>query len=406
VIDREMVRKLAYACKRCASCRDWSWYDPHLHGFDESVTKIGYTICPTFKHAEGFESDTPRGKVRLAMGIAEGNLEISEGLLRKMYECTCCGNCTEHCPAHRQEKLDPLHLVLEARAFLLERGAKAPSDLGRYLGKAPKALPIPARWIEEPLRRTGAASTLGFFPGCVSPSIVSRLFPGIARSFLSLLASNGIEYQTIDEGWCCGYLQYSGGDHETVVALIEKNLSSLEERNIETLVTTCAGCYFMFSSVYPRLSDAWRRSSISIVHSSQLLARLAAAGALVFSGPGRGPVKVTYHDPCDLGRKGGVFEEPREVLRSLPGVELVEMEQHGENAFCCGAGSDLKVVNPGMALEIAKDRVRQAEATGAEILVSCCPACLWNLSQAAKELGSRLELMDVCELADRGRGGA
>lgn len=400
-----MIRKLSYACKRCASCRDWSWYDSRLPGFSEGITKAGYTICPTYKHSAGFESDFPRGKVRLAMGLTENALGATEGLIRKMFECTSCGNCTAHCPGNRQDKLDPLEVILATRSFILKQGLKAPGDLHAHLGKPLRSQPLSPRWIEESARRSNPSGTLGFFPGCASPSIVSRLFPTIARAFLSTLAASGMEYQTLDEGWCCGYLQYSAGDRDNARALAEKNLSSVRERGVRTIVTTCAGCYFMFSSVYPRLSDEWRASGLKVMHSTHLLASLLESGDLkLANAPGRS-IRVSYHDPCDLGRKGGVFEEPRAVLRSIPGVELVEMEQRRENAFCCGAGSGLKVVNPDMALNIAKDRVRQAEETGAELLVTCCPACLWNLSQAAKSLGSALQVMDLCELTDRARGG-
>ncbi len=403
--DRETIRKLSYACKRCASCRDWSWYDPRLHGFIEGTTKAGYTICPTYKHSSGFESDFPRGKVKLAMGLAESALEASEGLVRKLFECTNCGNCTAHCPQTRQGKLDPLEAILATRSFVLKQGSKAPGDLGAHIGKPLRPQPISPRWIDESVRRSSPVGTLGFFPGCASPSVVSRLFPEIARGFLATLAASGTEYQTLDEGWCCGYLHYSAGDRETVLSLIQRNLATVHERGVQTLVTTCAGCFQMFSAVYPRLSEEWRTSGLKVMHSSQLLANLLESGALKITTTRERPIRVSYHDPCDLGRKGGVFEEPRAVLRRIPGVELVEMEQRRENAFCCGAGSGLKVVNPDMALDIAKDRVRQAEAAGAELLVSCCPACLWNLSQAAKSLGSVVKVMDLCTLTDRARRG-
>ena len=400
-----MIRKLTYACKRCASCRDWSWYDSRLPGYIEGFTKAGYTICPTYKHSAGFESDFPRGKVRLAMGLSENALDATDGLIRKLFECTCCGNCTEHCPGKRQGKLDPLGVILATRSLVREQGFKAPGDLRAYLGKPLNPQPLSSKWIDPAARTSNPSSTLGYFPGCASPSIVSRLFPDIARAFLSTLRASGVEYQTLDEGWCCGYLQYSAGDRETAIALIERNLASIRQRGLRTIVTSCAGCHHMFSSVYPRLSDEWRASDLKVVHSAQLLAGLLESGDLQFMNRQGRSIRVSYHDPCDLARKGGVFEEPREVLRRIPGVELVEMEQRRENAFCCGAGSGLKVVNPEMALDIAKDRVRQAEETGAELLVSCCPACLWNLSHAAKSLGSALRVMDLCQLSDEARRG-
>jgi Fe-S oxidoreductase len=397
--ELEKIRALSHACKRCASCRDWSWFDPALPGFLEGYTKKGYTICPAFKHSSGFESSYARGKLRLALGLIEDRFEADGEVAQRIFECTACGNCSEHCPATRQGKLDPLEAIVLTRSFMVERGFPVPAGLRPFVGQVSKRAPISERWIPRE-ERGEASATLGYFPGCASPSVVSRLFPSIARSFLGILRLAAVPHQTIDEGWCCGYLQYLAGDLPAATAFLRGNLEVLQRRGIRTLVTTCAGCYHMFRVIYPRLSTEWRDQDVEVLHSAELLTCLLRETKLQVRGsPSKRALRVAFHDPCDLGRKSGVFEPPRDAIRRLPNVELVEMEQNRENGFCCGAGGGLRVVNPEMSLDIASDRVSQAEQVHADMLVSACPACLWNLGQAARKRGSSIVVMDLCELA-------
>ena len=114
------------------------------------------------------------------------------------------------------------------------------------------------------------------------------------------------------------------------------------------------------------------------------------------------PMKVTYHDPCHLGRhlgENGVYDPPRDVLKSMPGIELVEMERNRENAWCCGAGAGVSQANPELALWTANERLKEAKATGAAALVTACPWCERNFKDAAKEYGENIEIYDIAEIA-------
>ena len=116
------------------------------------------------------------------------------------------------------------------------------------------------------------------------------------------------------------------------------------------------------------------------------------------------PMKVTYHDPCHLGRhlgEDGIYDPPRDVLKSLPGIELVEMERNRENAWCCGAGAGVSQANPELALWTANERLKEAKATGATALVTSCSWCERNLKDAVKEYGEAMEIYDIAELAYR-----
>src|SRR3989304_1664603 len=116
--DKNGLRRQAYSCKQCASCREWHWNEPSLPGFEPGVTKTGFVICPVFRHREGFESDYARGKVRLAEGLVDGKIAQSSRVAGKLFECTQCASCSEYCPQTRVEKLDPAETIRAARGLI------------------------------------------------------------------------------------------------------------------------------------------------------------------------------------------------------------------------------------------------------------------------------------------------
>jgi Fe-S oxidoreductase len=162
------------------------------------------------------------------------------------------------------------------------------------------------------------------------------------------------------------------------------------------LVTPCAGCFKTFKKIYPQVGDL----GLEVYHSVHYLLRLIKEGKIGFKGElGK---KVTYHDPCDLGRAFQIFEEPREILRAIPGLEFVEMARNRLQARCCGGGGGVLANNPDMAVEMAAERVRDALAVGAEIIVSGCAACKDNLKKGAKAIPKqergKIKIMDITEI--------
>ena len=138
---------------------------------------------------------------------------------------------------------------------------------------------------------------------------------------------------------------------------------------------------------------------IRVVTASEMIRDLLAQGKLSLQQPARGGV-VTYHDPCDLGRKGGHYDEPREVLRKVPGVTLVEMQNNREHALCCGGGGNLETFHPDLTVEVANRRVAQAVEVGAEYLVSACPQCVRTLSKAVRAQRLRLRVVDIVQFVE------
>jgi Fe-S oxidoreductase len=191
------------------------------------------------------------------------------------------------------------------------------------------------------------------------------------------------------------------------------------------LVTPCADCYYTFKYLYPKNGISL---DVEVLHITELADRLIRAGTIK---PKRAvPMKVTYHDPCHLGRRGeayrggwsgenkldrpirfkqsgerGVFEPPRNIIRSIPGIEFVEMERIREWSYCCGAGGGVLEAFPEFAGWTARERMEEVASTGAEALVTACPWCVRVFQDTIRETGSSLKVIDVIELLMRSLGG-
>jgi Fe-S oxidoreductase len=171
------------------------------------------------------------------------------------------------------------------------------------------------------------------------------------------------------------------------------NVAQVREMGAKTLVTTCPSCHYTWSHLYPRLDST--PLGIEVLHASQYLARLLEEGRLK---PGSFEQPVTYHDPCDLGRKSGIYDAPRQVIEGIPGVELREMGASREEALCCGGGGDVQIVDESVTQLVADRRLGQAQQTGARVLLSACQQCKRTLMAAARRNRVRVRVMDIAEL--------
>lgn len=386
----EKVKKQIHACKGCSSCREWNWSNPELPGFEEGATKTGYEyICPIIPYTAGFESDTPRGKIHLMKGVLECALEPSDEMVRKFYECSQCGNCTEHCPLTRQGKMDPAELIRIMRSYLQDQGFEPPRGIKHLQDRDPQN-----RSLEEwPPEEYLSESSTVFFPGCEINYSADYTNPEIAVDFLELMKKAGIPIAALKQSFCCGYKLLSTGKEVAARKLAEINVSLLKGRRVETLVTTCAGCYDAFKNVYPDLLG--EPLGFKVIHALELVEETVKQGKLKLKTYDKA---VTYHDTCSLGRKNRIFEPPRNILKSIPGVTLVEMEQNRENSWCCGAGGGVKSAYDELAVSIGEDRIRQAVEAGGEVVVTSCPTCVWNLGDAAQKTGGEIKVLDLISL--------
>jgi heterodisulfide reductase subunit D len=368
---RHAVKEAIAACYQCGTC---------------SAT------CPT-AHAMDY---SPRALWRLA------ELGQFDELLRSntFWMCTACYSCTVRCP--REVAISETMRQLRER-YIEEEIGPLQGGLGAVLDAVATARNIANEpnegrliWSDNlperpPQLETRQAEVL-YFVGCVG-----ALFPqtyAVPQSFVQILGSAGVDYTVLGgEEWCCGYPVYGAGRKERLAELAEHNMARLAETGAKTLITTCPSCYYTWHHLYPEVLG--HDAPVKILHSTEFLADLIAEGQLKL-----GPIEdvVTYHDPCDLGRKSGVYDAPRQILHSIPGLVFNEMAQHGPNSLCCGGGGDIAMYAGDVVADVAQRRMHQAQAVEARIMISACQQCKRTLADGARKARIRIRAMDITEL--------
>jgi heterodisulfide reductase subunit D len=366
--------------------------------YDEMLrcTRCGFcqATCPTYSVLRR-ESATARGKIQLLLGVVQKRLPMSAAVSRHVYSCMDCRSCFQNCPggvraydifslarrALAGTEYFPTQLVEMDRRVETEHNISGEDNAHRLL------------WQEnlehkpDGLVGKEQAEVL-FFVGCVS-SLYPRVY-AIPQSFVEVLEAAQVNYTTLGgEEWCCGYPLLTAGLN--VDDLIEHNLAEARRLGVKKIVMTCPSCHHTWHEHYPS-------GEFEVLHATQYLAELVENDKL--------PLRelkqsVTYHDPCDLGRKSDEFDAPRRILKAIPGLEFVEMTNSRANAICCGGGGNQESLNPDLAAAVGSQRLAEAQGTGAKILVSACQQCERTLSMAARRDKVRMKVMDITELVCR-----
>jgi heterodisulfide reductase subunit D len=325
---------------------------------------------------------------------------------RGIWLCTACYLCTSRCP--REVKIT--ETILGLRGLALARG-QVPENLialrdtlaahRNISGDDNATRLIWSQNVDEVSAAVGKrrqAETL-FFVGCVS-SFYPMTF-GIPQALVQIMLASELDFTTLGgDEWCCGYPLLSAGMEAEAIALIRHNVERARAVGAKRLVTTCPSCYHTWKHLYPSLGT--EPVDFEILHASQFLAGLLEEGRLKPRGLEQ---TVTYHDPCDLGRKSGVYDAPRFVIESIPGLEFIEMDARGPDAMCCGGGGDVQISDESVTAAVAARRMRQAQKTGARTVVSACQQCKRTLAVAARREKIRIRALDVTELLWRAMGG-
>jgi heterodisulfide reductase subunit D len=319
---------------------------------------------------------------------------------RAIWLCTTCYSCTTRCP--REIKITDAMIGL--RRLAVGRGLELPPNMAilrdtvtthyNISGDDNASRLIWSQNLEEETLgfRYKRQAEVVFYVGCVA-SFYPTVY-GIPQAMVQVMARAGVEVAALgSEEWCCGYPLFAAGMEGLVAELMAHNVAHVREMGAKTLVTTCPSCHYTWSHLYPQLDPS--PLGFEVLHSSQFLARLIEKGRLK---PGSFEQVVTYHDPCDLGRKSGVFDAPRQVIEAVPGIELREMDANRENALCCGGGGDVQIVDETVTASVADRRLGQAQRTGARVILSACQQCKRTLMAAARREKARVRVMDVAEL--------
>jgi heterodisulfide reductase subunit D len=386
------VQKDAYRCGKCMLCK----YIDH-----EEITDTEFmTLCPSgarYKYEAYFAS----GRQEIARGLLEGTLEYNDTLRHVLFTCTECGGCQVICS--EQGNKNPLKTIvaLRERAF---RDELAPLPEHEALIKSIENYDNP--WQQPRARRDAWMKKLGladarkqkvdtlYYVGCTmayDPKLQS-----VAKTTAEILKAAGVNFGVLGrDELCCGSTLLRMGDYDAYEKKAKANVEALNSLGVERIITSCSGCNSVLREEYEDFGGL----EPDVMHSLELVGELIESGHIKLKKPVK--VKVTYHDPCHLGRYTGVYDAPRKILEAIPGVELVEMPRNRANAFCCGAGAGVRTAFPEFASWVASERVREAKSTGASMLVTACPFCEQNLGEAT---GPEMRLVDILELVRESMG--
>ena len=410
---------------RCSQCSYCKWIP-----FDHVKSWRFAKNCPSVSY-HNFNSYSARGRYAVARSLITGQSGYSDTVRNIVFTCMACGSCDVSCKICRYN-LEPLEMVRELKFRLVEdgQGLAEHKAVIESLQKEHNTMRQPkagrGEWADglDVPRLFSAKAEVLFHAGCRSS--YDEDLQKSARAAVRLLKNAGVDVGIMGEReMCCGGRVYSMGYRDEFTRLATANMQAWARAGVKTVVTSCADGTHAFKRLYPQLG-----SQVEVLHTVEFIARLIKEGKLTFRS--EIPMTVTYHDPCHLGRQGepyvpwqgvekkiksqivvyepnrpryngawGVYDPPREILRSIPGVELVEMERIREYSWCCGAGGGVREAYPEFSMWTAGERIAEAKATGAQALVSACPWCERNFMDAIHALGDTMQVYDIVELVQK-----
>lgn len=381
----EKVKSDLLICGRCGKC---------------IISEFGF-VCPVHQHTGGFDESAARGRNSIARAVMEGRLELNQEIVDNTYTCMACKRCQVACgklDKNKELAIDECEITQALRNEIVKAGME------------PEPLKAIDKTIEEshnpfglaPAKRASWADGLNlptkgevvYFAGCYA----AYRKPKIAKATVAVLQAGGIDVAYLGEDeWCCGVPQLGDGNLELAEEIIMHNIKALKEAGCKKIITSCAGCFHALKSEYPEIAG---EMPFEVLHSSEVIAELIRDGKIELTQ--EVPEKVTFHDPCHLGRHEHVYDAPREILDAIPGLEMTEMPYNKETAWCCGGGSIVSNVYPELTADISQDRVKEAQSTGAEMILSACPSCETNLGNAGRK--SKMKVDDINVIVAKAMG--
>jgi heterodisulfide reductase subunit D len=226
-----------------------------------------------------------------------------------------------------------------------------------------------------------------YFVGCVAAFY--PLAHKIPQTFVQILEKANVDFTILGgEEWCCGFPLIQAGMKEKMEKLVGHNEEKVKGVGAKAVVFACPSCYHTWKEMYE--TDA------ELLHSTQFIERLIGEGKITFH---NGVNKiVTYHDPCDLGRNTGVYDPPRNILKKIPNLTLVELEGSRQLSVCCGGGGDLEMIDPELSAAIAQRKIEEIQRTGADEVVTSCQQCIRTISGYARKNKIKLKVKDITEV--------
>ncbi len=391
IMKKELIEKLSNASKialpssieRCIRCNTCKYAKDKF-----------FESCPSGEKFL-FESFWASGRIKIARGILNGDIPISEELYDAIFACPTCGACEVSCQAPHQDTI--VNIIESLRELIVDSiGSPEPqSNIFERVEAKNNPYNEPHFDVEEIKKKylLPDNAEIVYFIGCTS----NYRQEAIKDASLSVLKKLEVDYTVINE-YCCGSPLIRTGQVKNITHLMQHNVDEIRRTGAKIVITSCAGCFRTLSKDYPKFNYEFPED-IRIMHSSQFLKEYFDDNIIDL--PQLGDLSVTYHDPCHLGRHMGVYDTPRELMRKIPGLSLVEMERNRELAWCCGSGGGVKIGYPEWALEVSGKRIEEARRTGANTIVSTCPFCKTNLQDAVDAEHSQMKVIDLIEILDK-----
>jgi Fe-S oxidoreductase len=327
----------------------------------------------------------------------QGQLGLIDFEAEDIWLCATCNNCVKQCP----RGVEIIDVMRALRRAIIELGiAKVPDSL-RITVKNISAVGNPlgepaenrANWARDLNVKLHTQETeILYFPCCIpeyDPSVQR-----VARAAVNIFKKAKVDFGILgSKANCCGESVRKAGDENLFQQLAQNNISAFEETRVKKVVVSSPHCYHTFKNEYPKLGG-----NFEVIHLSQYLLELIKQGRLSFTKEVN--KRVAYHDPCYLGRHNDIYDEPREVLKSIPGLELVELPYNRENSLCCGGGGGRIWMETKREERFSDMRIEQALDVGASVLAAACPYCLLNFDDSVLTLdkGDIIEVKDISEL--------
>ena len=330
--------------------------------------------------------------------IRQATFGLTEIEQEEIWRCTTCGTCPERCPRGVDQieagvalrKLGAEYDVYPGHVAPIRNVVASLTSEGNSLGGEREKR---AEWAKGlPVKTFTEEMDVLYFTGCYL-SYDPRMRE-VAIATTKILDQAGVSFGILgSRESCCGESIRKTGNEDLFKRLAKENIKAFIDHGVKKVLVSSPHCYHSFKNEYPEFMV-----NFEVVFISQFIAELVAAGKLEFKGEyGK---KVTYHDPCYLGRHNGLYDEPREVLRRIPGLELREMADTRENSLCCGGGGGRIWMETPKEDRFSDLRVAQAVAVDAEVLVTSCPYCITNFTDSSLDLpdGKTVEIKDITEI--------
>lgn len=361
----EEVRETIKMCRFCFMCRH---------------------ACPTFL-ATKLDSHTPRGYALMLSAIAEGIRNWDEDCIARFYQCSQCGLCKEDCEYHWPED----EVVRNAREEIVAL-KKEPQIIARIASSViNKGTPYEKeRKQYVPPEHTGKRNPeVLYFAGCST----RQSHPEIIEATSNILNFIGVNWSVLEQEGCCGMTLFDLGYSEKAKKIAAQLADKISRAEAGILLTGCAHCYRIFREKF----NEWGiqlPSNIKVVHSTEYLWQNMLNGKLEFT-TDASVESVSYHDPCQLGRKLGVYEAPRKLIEKLTNSRPIELFHNREKTECCGAGTTMFLTDPEVSGKVARRRIDAAREENAKVIVTACQNCKTVFTKVHQ---NDIRILDVAEL--------